>query len=236
MKHYFLSGILLLIAVGINSCSSDEEKDYTKVYSQEILSISPKDRILQLEKMNFKIHEGKEPPVISGVYKASPYMMANSTEENWNKSGERVEDYYYSFRNQASNQLAVQIDILGVNYENGNLVYKSIDETRYLSGKNDLFSAFSIVENYYTYRNNQDTARFKSLEIMSGKITPLGLEDYQFAFIMLDNYGNEFGKLMKNDAVRIFYDGDGIADISQMPSFEAGVDGRRFRPLERILD
>jgi hypothetical protein len=92
------------------------------------------------------------------------------------------------------------------------------------------------VENYYLYNSNQDTAKFKSLEVMSAIVTEEGLRDYQYAFIMLDNYGDPLNKLMRNGGTRIFYDEDRLARFSDFPSAVKTNEGGRFKPLERVVD
>ncbi|WP_143961733.1 hypothetical protein [Litoribacter populi] len=229
-----------LCAIALSSCTSDDQKDYNEVFVPEILEIAPVERIQQLERMNFIMHEGKTPPQVSGSFKASPYYMTASNEQNWTyQSGERVEDYYYRFREQNMSDLSVVMDVRGVDPEFDNIVYDSPNEKRYMSGNGNKFSAFSIVENYYVYheRDRIDTARFRSLEVVSAEVSDEGLRNYQYAFVMLDNYGDPLNKLAQNDATRIFYDGDRLAEAhpfheGEMEDDELGV-RRKFRPLER---
>jgi hypothetical protein len=236
MKYQKFFG-LAMGALVLFSCSSEDEKNYTEVYTQEVLSIAPKERIQELERMNFTMYEGKTPPQVSGTFLASPYIMKESSETNWYRhAGERVQDHYYRIKDQNMADLSFKLDVKALDPETGNVFYSSPDEKRYLSGSGDRFSAFSIVENFYLYNSNQDTAKFKSLEVMSAIVTEEGLRDYQYAFIMLDNYGDPLNKLMRNGGTRIFYDEDRLARFSDFPSAVKTNEGGRFKPLERVVD
>ncbi len=217
-RYYILMFVMACLTMLV-SCNGDEnerEEKITEGFSEGVKTIVSKEKMTELKELGFTLHEGKVPPNVEGVYLASPYYLSNSSVVDDSFDGIRIEDYKYRIRDQDTVRLTVRVDAQGIDYETQEIIYQSPGELRYLSGKDNSFNAFAIVEGYVKFHNGQDSARYKSLEIISGRITASGIRDYQYSFTMLDNYGDPHGKLLKNNKSRVFYDQDGLAENSTM--------------------
>ena len=203
--------VLLATVLILFSCKKEEEEDLSTGFSDDIENFVPDSTIQALRDLGMAINEGKEPPMLEGTYLASPYVMVSSNVPNESYDiGERFVDYKHYLKNQNNETLTIEMDREGINYYSGALISKSTGNGAFISGYNDDFTAFIILEGE-RYLSEGDTSYSLTLHVISGTIAQEGIQEFQSALLMLDDYGDEFDHYIPVNTGRVFHDEDSIA-------------------------
>jgi len=207
----FLNIAFVLSLTGIFvSCSEPEEVNPEISFSQQIKNFVPDSTIQVLRDMGLEVHEGIQPPNIEGVYHASPNLMLSSSVPNEiYKEGEQFADYRYQFRDQNMEKLTISLDSKGMFVGTNKVISEKTGQGAFLSGYGQEFSAFIILDGYSL--KGSDTTWHQSLEVISGTITTDGIENFQMAVLLLDDYGDPHNFLIPINTGRAFHDGDSLA-------------------------
>lgn len=207
MKIPVLALITAISILSINSCKKNDETGF----SEDIENFVPDSTMQALEEMGMIINEGKVPPSLDGYFLASPLIMTESSvpDESYDSTTNFV-DYLYYFHNQDNDELTIDLDIDGLN-DSHELISHSEGIGTFLSGNNSFFSSFTIQDGY-TLLEGSDTAFYKLLTVLSGKIDNTGILDYQYALLMLDDYGDPYDYYIPNNTGRLFKDGDDLVE------------------------
>jgi hypothetical protein len=114
--------------------------------------------------------------------------------------GKRYNDLYFAFIEGA----------------NGGLVYRekqsnstAESDTLDVVGKGNDFTAYFISE------GTSLGVRVKQSTIISGTLTPNGIENYRYSFVMLEKGPDPDNLIVPVETYRIFKDGDDLAEISE---------------------
>ena len=151
------------------------------------------------------IHEGSNPPIITGYYLFSPATTVYCSDWGYGgyDVGKVVADLYIYFGEQNKWQIDEYKE-----KQSGN-IGTAKDVVIVGSGKD--FTAYYIVEEYLDYDNDGSNESYtKTSVLFSGTLTQDGIEDAQYAFILLEAI-DPLDKIMKENEFRIFKDGDGLA-------------------------
>ena len=208
-SFYFRNFMLVLaISVSLFSCKKEEE-DLSTGFSNDIENFVPDSTIQALRDLGMIINEGKEPPTLEGTYLATPYIMLSTSVPNDSyESGDQFIDYKYYLKNQDNEKLTLEIDTEGLHL--GEVLSRSEGNGAFISGYEDDFTAFVILESE-SYLSSGDTTYTRMLEVLSGTIIQSGIENFQSAILMLNDYGDEFDHYIPVNTGRVFEDGDSIA-------------------------
>jgi len=200
--------VLLATVLILFSCKKEEE-DLSTGFSNDIENFVPDSTIEALRELGMVINEGKQPPLLEGEYLVSPLVMVSSSVPNESYDAEtEFVDYKYYLKNQDNDKLTLEVDAEGIS--SGNVTSRSEGNGAFISGYNDDFTAFVILENQ-RYLEEGDTSFARTLQVISGVITQEGIKDLQMALMMLDDYGDEFDHYIPVNTGRVFEDGDSIA-------------------------
>lgn len=144
---------------------------------------------------HINIYEGTNPPRIEGQYIASPMIMAFSSDGYNTTNG--FADHYFAFTNQHGN-------VCDYEEKQGNSYGTAHNVSIIGSGNN--FTAYFVSENAY----NDGVTFFTESTIISGTVTPSGIQNFQYAFILTDKTDPD-NRIMDVNEYRVFYDGDYMA-------------------------
>lgn len=147
------------------------------------------------------IYNGNTPPFIEGTYLVSKHELVNSS-----LAADSPGDIYVDKTIQFSNQ-DNQKNILSYSGKELDISFESSDSVYIIGAGNDFTIYFiSIGESKGIYN--------KKASIISGTITDSGIQNYYFAFVMLEKGPDPEGKLVEEGTYRIFKDSDGLAENS----------------------
>lgn len=148
------------------------------------------------------IHEGSNPPIITGYYLLDPVKLVYTSDGDY-EPGEVFADIYIYFGAQNKWQIDEYKD------KQSGSIGTAKDVVIVGSGKD--FTAYYIVENYLDYDNDGSNESYaKTSVLFSGTLTQDGIEDAQYAFILLEAI-DPLNEIMSENEFRIFKDGDGLA-------------------------
>jgi hypothetical protein len=184
----------------VDNLPSVDEKGLTK----DIRNIIPDEYIETLKDFGFQVNGGNTPPNVEGCYLAGVLELVA---KNFSAGVAFQKDMYLTFYEQNNEDLTVK-----VNYnlwsDHGTLGTSTADVKglgSFITGTGNKFTIFA--ESIRTDGNS--TA--KTVEVFSGEITANGIEDYQWAVIMIDNGDGNDGKWIKNGHAYIKRARDGLA-------------------------
>ena len=181
-----------------NDIFQGSERDLTEFFSDEVVQT--------LNELQFTVNQGSNPPNLEGMFFASPLILS-ATNVPSDAVGTRFIDFRFEFSNQdnATNTINFNAESLLVN-----IVIESFfgDGSSFISGSNDSFSVFSVIE-----AEVSSSEEFVDLAyILSGNTSEEGVLNLEFAIVMLDNRGNPSGLLIENGQGRSFVDEDGLSE------------------------
>ena len=205
MKNLKTLSSSLLLFLFLMNCSSDdyeitpEGSDEFNGSIESIENFYSAELLAALDDLGFEINTGSTPPDITGQFSISPITLLNSNFNDSYAIGHVFSNGLLSFSNQDNQTLTID-----VHYEQGSST--NIGVQSYISGNDDLFSAFLKVESIQNGHTSIIARAF------SGKITQNGIEDFYEVLVMLDDNGDPNNNLIENNQGRLFYDADGISE------------------------
>ncbi len=191
--------ILLLLIVVFSSCLKDNDNTIIlPTFNGEISdAVIPPEIREELEgRMN--IYEGQTPPDIIGEYVSDPHTLVYSSDGQFTP-GDVFADRFFAFEEKDATGMVIYEGKQGssISYANSVIVV----------GKGNDFTAYFVANT----EDEEDGTNSKSSYLISGTVTPNGIKNFEYAFIMLDK-DDPNGKLMDVNEYRIFTDGDGLAE------------------------
>lgn len=192
-----LSLYLFILIVWATSCQN--KGDETLVLEEleafvPIEEVIPPDLLGQL-KEQMPIYDGATPPDISGAYLVNSPSIIYSTLTD-DKYGDKYADKTFRFYSMNANHV--------IKYESIQADFKSYSGKVSVSGSGNRFTAYFTLDAY------SDKSSSKMATVLSGTLTNEGIQDYQYAFLMLEKSDPE-DELVDVNTIRIFKDIDGIA-------------------------
>ncbi len=162
------------------------------------------------QQLNMKIHKGNTPPLINGNFSINPQMVKKSTfTDSW--EGKNVATSTFNFINQNNKKLSIDIK----------------NTTNYLASFGKGIESFSAPnayiggsDNYFTIafttngeiRHGFQVSRYTNLVVISGEVDKdttskvIGIRQFQYATIMLDDNGDRFNQLIPVGQARLYVD------------------------------
>ncbi len=201
---------LLISTTSILLSCEKEDPINNNGFSEEIKNFVPDSTIQKMRDLGMVINEGKTPPKLEGIFLASPNIMKSSSVPNEkHKIGDKFINYDYEFFNQDNKKLHISVNSKGYNLD-GDITSESKGDGAFISGNKNSFTVFVILDGYVLV-NKSDTAYYQSLKVISGTITPEGIESFHSALWMLNDYNDPYDKFIPNNSGRVFYDSDSLA-------------------------
>lgn len=205
------SVLIAAIAISCSSCLYDNGETIVL----PVDDINPEQEIVSSEAIpseiknqltnHITIHEGSNPPIITGYYLLKPLTTVYCSDYGYDV-GEVISDLYIYFGEQNKWQIDEYREKVA-----GNI---GIAKDVVIVGSGKDFTAYYIVEEYSDYDNDGVNESYtKTSVLFSGTLTQYGIEDAQYAFIMLEAI-DPLNKIMSENEFRIFRDGDGLASTS----------------------
>jgi hypothetical protein len=196
----YLVGFLALM-ISIISCSKkDSSSNSYNDLSANIKRVIPEATYNAMMDLGMQIHTGTTPPNFANTYFVSPFRLKNSNISADN-IGSDFADMTINYFNLNLSAYTVQI-----NYLNGNETGTGIGG--FISGSDNYFSVYGKINVMY----GLDTADVAI--VSSGKLVTAGIQDFYYALFMIDNRGNPSGHFIDNNQGRVFYDSDGMSEIT----------------------
>lgn len=168
--------------------------------TDEIRELIPESIMVAIKDMGLSINVGENPPSIENSFKCSPLILMNSNFSDSYEIGFRFADLYFKFSNQDNENLEIDIDTKA-----GSSV--STGRGGFIVGEESRFTVFAT-----TNLTDTDSGHtYITLNVFSGKMTPTGIEGFEYAVVMLDDKGDPDDDMISNGQGRIFRDGDGFS-------------------------
>lgn len=192
----YLMGLLLLLVIG---CSKDNEEPIHKEFQEKkIKEIIPANYLKVLKDMGMTVHEGTDPPDISGFYFGSPLRLVQTNIEN-----DYVIGYEFHFTRYSFSEFDQEDFTLQVLTKQGNLISES--KVSVISGSDKSFTVYSMMET--TYGTHSVVLAYLYSGIMDGG----NIKDFSEALIVVENKTEGSGFLKEGQA-RVIEDGDFITE------------------------
>jgi hypothetical protein len=197
-KNY--SGIfyLLFLPVILSSCLSEGYNTLILTEKNKMDDVIPVEYRISLEE-SMPIYNGDTPPLIEGTYFISTHTLVSSSLSG-DTPGKEYMDKIIRYRNQDMLQ-----NILSFDSKEGTLSFATSDSV-YIVGSGNDFTTYFVSEGYsydvYT----------KTANILSGTITSSGIQNYYYAFVMLEKGSDPDEEVVDVGTYRVFYDSDGLSE------------------------
>lgn len=171
-------------------------------FSTNIRNIISQEYIDSLRKWGVIIHPGQTPPGnLNGIYRFAPTTCSH----RWSAAdhyyiGQVIDDYKYRFANQTA-------DAITVSKKNYSETDTASGIAGYISGSGNAFTIFGKISGV------SNSTPYTEVMIVSGTMTPSGIADMQYGFIVTAKTGD-----LSNTAIipvgtgRVFYDGDELSE------------------------
>lgn len=203
------SVLIAAIAISCSSCLYDNGEtivlpvdDITLeqgMVSAEVIPTEIKERFTRY----MTIYEGSNPPIITGYYVLDPLTTVYCSDERGYDVGEVIADLYIYFGEQNK----WNID----EYKEKQVGTIGTAKDVVIVGSGNHFTAYCTVEeNLDEDGNGKYETYAKTSLLFSGTLTDYGIENAQYAFIMLEK-NDPLNEMMEENEFRIFKDGDGLA-------------------------
>ena len=136
MKHYSFLVTVLCFSVLLFSCKKESETKDDIGFSQDIKNFVPQPVIDSMRNWGMAINEGKNPPVIAGIYNFTKNLCVFDN-SGYNQTGDYFADYRYRFRNQDNDKLTISLD-----YKALSAADSASGIGSFIAGNNNSFTVF----------------------------------------------------------------------------------------------
>lgn len=165
--------------------------------------VVPLDLQDSLRNHGFEINEGIEPPIINGVYLASPIILDYASDSNVLN----FVDVKMTFSKQLERGLIKYVEEQVT--PNGGAMTSEYNEANII-GSGDKFTMYCW---QYDNGTNVDGTNWivKTATMVSGTWTEAGIKDCQYAILVLDKINDTYNRIPDKNTYRIYHDGDSLA-------------------------
>ena len=188
---------LFILIVWTTSCQNKGDETLVLEELEEFVPIEeviPPDLLAKLEEQ-MPIYDGSTPPDVSGAYLVNSPSIIYSTLTG-DKYGDKYADETFRFYSMNANHV--------IKYESMQATLKSYSGKVSVSGSGNQFTAYFTLESYKAESTS------KMATVLSGTLTSEGIQDYRYAFLMLEKTDPK-DEWVDVNTIRIFKDIDGIA-------------------------
>jgi hypothetical protein len=204
LKHLkFAPAIVFFAAIVVTtSCKKDDDPEPQQVQveanglTKDINDLVPVGVLTQMEDMGMPINRGGTPPNISGIYRASKFILKESNIES-DFIGIKAPDFRVQFSN--FNKFALRIN---VDYINGGEVGSGLGG--FIVGSENDFSIFAQVTS--KLENTESSFAY----VISGTLSNDTILNLHVANFMLDDFGDPENVWIEIGQGRIYHDSDSV--------------------------
>ncbi|KAF0200028.1 MAG: hypothetical protein FD170_3822 [Bacteroidetes bacterium] len=207
--------VILAFSLVFIGCKKDKKEEPSKVQENgltaEINNLVPDSILNTMVSLGMPVNGGATPPNIAASYLASPFILKESNVPS-DYPGLTFANYRVTFYDQNNDNLSIKM-----NYLNGPESGTGLGG--FIVGTNNSFTVFTEVNS--TYSGYEASL----VQVISGTLTPTGIEDFFYANFMLDNFGNPGGVWIANGEGCVIYDSDGFSEkvtVSKSDNSETG--------------
>ncbi len=197
LTRYYVRAYLI---VGMDEMSQIIYGNVRSFSTDPMKNMIPED-ILDKMDDHMPIYEGITPPNVEGQFLISPLVITYDGTNQYS-IGHVFTDLYFQFMNQ--------------DMENNTLDYKekagnssSTGTGAFISGEGDKFSVFFNTDGVNVYSDS--SVNYKQALVISGIMTPEGIKDIYYAFVMLSKGSDPYHHVIDVGGFRVFKDSDGLS-------------------------
>lgn len=169
--------------------------------SNNIHNLLSDENIKAIKNLGFPIYGGDNPPNFENIYLVSPIILKSSTVYG-DDEGDSFADMKIQYYNQSNKNLTVNVE-----YIQGNGIEEGIGEGSFISGTNNELTVFTKLEIY------GDDSEATAVMAFSGRLAEDGINNFHFAILMIDDYGDPNDVWIEENTGRLLYDEDGFSEI-----------------------
>ncbi len=173
----------------------DEDQVKAQLLDSKITQVIPKQFVDSLVKYGFEVHQGVQPPDITGSYLVSPPVLERSNLND--QPGRQFSDNAIRFFNQNAEDFSIELESL----QNDK---RRTSVRTVISGAGDRFTVYGIL------LSEQGDKKSEFAYLYSGTIEEGGIRNLKYGLVNIDNDGD--GVFFKVGGCRVIYDGDGISE------------------------
>lgn len=205
----------LALVVALAGCKKNAE---APGLSAKIQNIVPTAVLTDLKDKGLVVNEGNTPPHVEGIFRVSPMkLLAPYGQDDGYKKDRVIGDYHFRFSGQNGDDVK-----LDYKQTSASLVEAS-GVTSFLAGSGTRFTLFGELTGSYSGIAN------KKLAVISGEVTPTGIKDFQYAFVITDKTGDSGNSiLIPVGKARVWIDGNAVA--SKVSAFRMATEEIRPSP------
>ena len=200
MRKERLLLFFVVIAIGLTGCLREGIDTIALPFGKIPEGVIPHEIREQFEE-HMPIYEGVTPPNITGEYLNRPDVLV-FTSDGLFDPGDEFAPQYFSFQNQTPSGMAT--------FSEKQANIESEASEVYVVGSGNNFSAYFISNSIRHDDAGNVTSTCKLSTVFSGTVTENGIENFRFAFVMLEKDDPNY-ELMDVNEYRVFKDGDGLA-------------------------
>ncbi len=190
MKKLF---IYLSIILCLSACCKDQSE---VIPGQDFI---PDEILAEIEDNGQPIHEGFNPPNLSGSYLISPLILVESNFPDSNTSGSFA-DERITFYDFDENDLTIKVDYTQASSSGQGL-------GSFVSGEGNNFTVYVELNAERT-----DGTTYLLTKVISGTLQENGIQDVSLSVFMIDDNGDPNDVLIENGQGRRFKDGNDFSD------------------------
>ncbi len=201
--------LILLVSVVFAACKKDKEpapvqkQVESNGLTKDINELMPPNILEEMENLGMPINRGGNPPLVSGAFLASKFVLMNSNRQG-DFIGFKYPDYKVEFSEFSSLNLSIKM-----NYING--FERGKEMGAFIVGEGNRFSVFAETQT----EKESEIAHFAY--VISGRIIQDTIIDMHVANFMLDNNDNPNEIWIEVGEGRVLMDFDGVSE--PIPSF-----------------
>lgn len=170
--------------------------------NKEIEDVIPPEILEEMDPY-INIYRGNNPPVVEGTYLIDPFVTVYCQDQgNGGYSpGDIVNSTYIGFFNQDNSKLTLDFkseSVKNTAYEKGNGLF--------ISGEDNKFTV------YFDTEGMSSGITTKTALVISGVKTSMGIQNLEYAFVMVEKGPDPDHVLMAEGVFRVFKDKDGLAE------------------------
>lgn len=158
-----------------------------------------------IESLGLEFNLGDTPPNVEGQFRIAPQIRVATTNPDAFPAGENVPivDFELTLSNQDNTARTIDLFI-----DNESNFFEIVSTDSFISGSGNAFTV------YFQTETSFEGITIITAEVFSGNITESGIENFQRAFLMVDNNGNldENNNVFPIGTGSYFIDQDGLSE------------------------
>lgn len=196
MKYYSFFLVMLCFSTILFSCKKEAESNDDTGLSQDIKNFVPQSVIDSMRKWGMIINEGKNPPVITGIYNFTRNLCVFDN-SRYNQTGDYFADYRFRFRNQDNDKLTISLD-----YKALSAADSASGVGSFIAGNDNSFTVFVNIHGV------AEEISYAQIGFYSGIKTENGIDHFQTGFYLTEKGPDPSNKIVAVGSSRIFNDED----------------------------